>query len=108
MQKGLLGRVYKDSHEERDQTAPFRLKTARRGRLQKIQKFQSEIAIRKNLGFWNPNPVPPCSVSRKQKNSRVFAISTQFEAESRQAQNTKVVRKRSKINSEVESRRTVQ
>ena len=33
MQKGILGRDLEDSHEERDQTAPFCLKTARRDQI---------------------------------------------------------------------------
>ena len=64
MQKGLPGRDYEDNHEERDQTAPFCLKSARRDqnapfrfrnargtKMQKVQKFQGRIAIRENLGF---------------------------------------------------------
>ena len=74
-------------------------------KLQRIQKFQGRIAIRENLGFCNPNSR---SAMLCFETLGVFAILTQFEAESRRAQNTKVVRLKSKINPEVESRRTVQ
>ena len=69
MQKGILGRYFEDNYEERDQTAPFCLKTARRNqtapfrlrnaretKMQKVQKFQGRIAIRENLGFQSHLP----------------------------------------------------
>ena len=69
-----------------------------------FKSFGAESRFLKNWVFCNPNSAPPTLFS----GPRVFAISTTFQAESRQDQNTKVVRLKSRNKAQVESRRTIQ
>ena len=75
--------------------------------VRKRSNINPEVDSRKT-GFLNPNFPRRLPCFREIEESQVFAISTQFEDESRGDQKTKVVRKRSNINLEVESRRTTQ
>ena len=85
----------------RDQFAPFRIQHSARGLDCKIGKnLGGELRFAKN---WK---LASSSSRRCSARSRVFRIFAQLEEESCRTQNTKHVRKRSRINPEVESKRT--
>ena len=108
MQKGTSRTKLWRQSKERDQTAPYCFNTARRGQIAKIKKVEGETTTRENLSFWTYLSALALLCSRVSAKSQVFVISAQFEEESRGAQKTKVLCKRSKINPEVESRWTDQ
>ena len=88
----------------RDQFAPYRISTARGVYLQTFKSFRAESRFLKN---WVSATLIRAADTLF-SGPRVFAISTTFQAESRQDQNMKVVHLRSRNKAQVESRRTIQ